>query len=147
VPFSQMQGNAPPFHTLVIGLTTAREDLYSRIDSRVDRMLEQGLVHEVESLLERGYSLDLPSMSGIGYRHIGQYLQGETKLEEAILQMKHDTHSFARHQYAWFRPSDTAIRWFDIKEAATDDICELVMSFISGKPTAGSPQQVAKAKQ
>jgi len=147
VPFSQMQGNVPPFHTLVIGLTTSREDLYNRIDSRVDRMLEQGLVHEVKQLLERGYSLDLPSMSGIGYRHIGQYLQGGTGLEAAILQMKYDTHRFARHQYAWFRPSDKAIHWFDIREAVTHDICELVMSFISEKSTAGSPQQVTKAKQ
>jgi tRNA dimethylallyltransferase len=135
VPFSQMQNNMPPFSTLMIGLTTSREDLYNRIDSRVDRMLERGLVHEVERLLEKGYSLGLPSMSGIGYRHIGQYLEGKTELEEAVLQMKYDTHRFARHQYAWFRPSDTAIHWFDIREAVTDDICELVSSFISGKST------------
>ncbi len=130
VPFSQMQGNAPPFHTLVIGLTTAREDLYNRIDSRVERMLEQGLVHEVERLLERGYSLDLSSMSGIGYRHIGQYLQGETGLEEAILQMKHDTHRFARHQYAWFRLSDIRIHWFDVEKVSDKEILELVARFL-----------------
>jgi tRNA A37 N6-isopentenylltransferase MiaA len=60
--------------------------------------------------------------------------------------MKHDTHRFARHQYAWFRLSDKAINWFDVRgEAMTDDIRQLVSSFISDKATPRSPKQAARA--
>src|SRR3990172_8100414 len=73
---------APPFYTLLIGLTTERKELYRRIDQRVDNMIEQGLVDEVRVLLEKGYTLDLPSMSGIGYKQISLYLKGELTLAE-----------------------------------------------------------------
>ena len=130
VPFSQLQGSEPPFRTLVIGLTTARDDLYRRIDSRVDRMMEQGLVEEIEALLERGYSLDLPSMSGLGYKQIGQYLRGEVKLPEAVQQIKYETHRFARHQYAWFRLKDEGIHWFDIRNGIEESVGSLVQGFV-----------------
>jgi tRNA dimethylallyltransferase len=92
-------------------------------------MMEQGLVPEVEGLLARGYSLDLPSMSGLGYKQIGQYLQGKMALDEAVQQMKFETHRFARHQYAWFRPSDKNIRWFDVSNGAEKHIHSLVQGF------------------
>ena len=131
VPFSQLQGSEPtPFRSLVLGLTTARDDLYRRIDSRVDRMMEQGLVEEVKALLERGYSLDLPSMSGLGYKQIGQYLRGEVKLPEAVQQIKYETHRFARHQYAWFRPKDEGIHWFDIRNGIEESVGSLVQGFV-----------------
>ncbi len=131
VPFSQLQGSEPtPFRSLVLGLTTARDDLYRRIDSRVDRMMEQGLVEEVKALLERGYSLDLPSMSGLGYKQIGQYLRGEVKLPEAVQQIKYETHRFARHQYAWFRPRDEGIHWFDIRNGIEESVGSLVQGFV-----------------
>jgi len=129
VPFSQLQRSSPSFQTLLIGLTTERRDLHHRIDSRVDRMMEQGLVAEVEGLLARGYSLDLPSMSGLGYKQIGQYLQGKIALDEAVQQMKFETHRFARHQYAWFRPSDKSIRWFDVRNGVEEHIHSLVQGF------------------
>ncbi|MFQ5988207.1 MAG: tRNA (adenosine(37)-N6)-dimethylallyltransferase, partial [Dehalococcoidia bacterium] len=130
VPFSQLQGSSPSFRTLVIGLTTERSELYRRIDSRVDRMMEQGLVEEVKGLLERGYSLDLPSMSGLGYKQIGQYLWGEVKLPEAVQQIKYETHRFARHQYAWFRPRDEGIHWFDIRNGIEESVGSLVQGFV-----------------
>ena len=65
-------------------------------------------------------------MSGIGYRQIGQYLQGETNLEEAVEKIKLHTHKFIRHQYAWFRPGDESIHWFDRENTDNHEIaCNL----------------------
>jgi tRNA dimethylallyltransferase len=131
LPFSRLQSFSPLFHILLIGLTTAREDLYRRIDSRVDRMMQQGLVQEVEGLLERGYSLDLPAMTGLGYKQIGQYLQGELGLDEAVQRIKYETHRFARRQYAWFRLKDETIHWFDVRDGVEEPIRSLIRGFIS----------------
>jgi len=117
IPFSQLQSKkAPPFSTLIIGLTTGRVGLYHRIDLRVDEMVKRGLVEEVKKLLDMGYDLSLPALSGIGYRQIGLFLKGELPLSLAIQQTKFETHRFARHQYAWFRLQDKRIKWFDVEE-------------------------------
>jgi tRNA dimethylallyltransferase len=116
VPFSTLrQKTPPPFETTAIGLTAARPELYRRIDARVDAMLEGGLVGEVQRLTEMGYDADLPSMTGIGYQQITEYLRGETDLATARARIKTGTHRFARHQYAWFRPDDPRIHWLDIQ--------------------------------
>ena len=126
-PFSQLQRKEPPpFDTLILGLTTQRDELYRRIEDRVDIMIKQGLVEEVSSLVEKGYGLDLPAMSSVGYRQIGQFLQGEMDLSAAIQQINFETHRFARHQYAWFRLKDPRIRWFDIQ----DDMEKKVMCLL-----------------
>jgi len=138
-PPSQLQRKeAPAFSVLVIGLTQERSELYKRIDWRVDEMMKEGLVDEVEQLLKKGYSPSLPSMSGIGYKQIGQFLRGEMTLPEAVDKMKHETHRLARHQYAWFRLSDSRIRWFDVGETegkasvvALNKIKGLIKGFIS----------------
>ena len=139
LPFSQLQGSSPflpNYRTITIGLTTSRGDLYRRIDSRVDTMLEQGLVKEVELLLEQGYSLDLPAMSGLGYKQIGQYLKGELNLAEAVQKIKNETHRFARHQYAWFRLNDEAIQWFHVGLGMEQLVQSLLQGFIP-EPTGG----------
>jgi len=118
---SQLQRKeAPGFPILLIGLTRERSELYSRIDRRVDKMIQIGLVEEVEQLLKKGYSPSLPSMSGIGYKQIGQFLRGEMTLPQAIDKIKYETHRLARHQYAWFRLSDNRIHWFDTSEAEAE---------------------------
>jgi len=127
VPFSQLKKASPKVATVTIGLTTAREDLYKRIDSRVDDMIERGLVDEVKWLIDRGYSPDLPAMSGLGYKQIVSYLKGETSLEETVQRIKFETHRFARHQYAWFRPKDEHIHWFDIREEPLESIRSLIV--------------------
>jgi len=119
---SQLQHKeTPDFPILLIGLTRERGELYRRIDWRVDKMIQMGLVEEVEQLLKKGYSLFLPSMSGIGYKQIGQFLRGEMTLPQAIDKIKYETHRLARHQYAWFRLSDSRIHWFDAGEAKAKD--------------------------
>ena len=115
---SQLQRKeAPGFPILFIGLTRGRSELYRKIDWRVDKMIQMGLVEEVEHLLKKGYSPSLPSMSGIGYKQIGQFLRGKMTLPQAIDKIKYETHRLARHQYAWFHLSDSSIHWFDTSGA------------------------------
>ncbi len=126
-PFSQFRTKNPPaFSTSIIGLTAQREELYRRIDSRVDSMIEQGLIEEVKGLIDRGYPPDLPSMSSVGYREITQFLNDEMDLSAAVQRIKFETHRFARHQYAWFRLDDKRIHWFDINEGVEGKVLELV---------------------
>lgn len=129
-PASRLQTKKePPFDFLIIGLTLERAELYRRIDARADRMLERGLVEEVQKLFNKGYGLHLPSMSGIGYRQIGMYLRGELNRETAVQKMKYETHRFVRHQDNWFRLDDKRIHWFDARETANTVIERLVTEF------------------
>jgi len=119
---SQLQRKeAPGFPILLIGLTRERSKLYRKIDWRADKMIQMGLVEEVEQLLQKGYSPALPSMSGIGYKQIGQFIRGEMTLPQAIDKIKYETHRLARHQYAWFRLGDSRIHWFDTSAAEAKD--------------------------
>jgi tRNA dimethylallyltransferase len=114
-PISEHQRKSPPpYHVSMIGLTMPRERLYDRIDRRIERMLERGLVAEVKRLVEAGYGWDLPAMSGLGYRQIGQYLRGEVSLAEAVALLKKETRRFVRQQSTWFRLDDNRINWFDV---------------------------------
>ncbi len=111
---STLQKKKPPdFPVLIIGLTAERANLYRRIDCRVDNMMEKGLVKEVNLLAEKGYSPSLPAMSSVGYRQIGDFLQGRLSLPLAIEQVKYETHRLARRQYAWFRLDNNKIHWFN----------------------------------
>ncbi len=129
--FSQLGRKiTPAFSQLIIGLTTDRAELYRIVDRRADDMLAIGLVREVENLQKMGYLPGLPSMSGIGYKQVGQYLKGELTLEEATQKMKTETHRFIRHQYAWFRLDDQRINWFDIKSQPEAEIETMVSEFL-----------------
>ena len=133
-PASELwQKQAPSFPVLIIGLTTARTDLYHRIDSRVEEMIKQGLIDEVKELISKGYSLDLPPMSSIGYGQIGMFLQGEWDLPTAAQRVKNETHRFARRQYAWFHLSDARIHWFDVRDDIQKQLNDLVEAFLAGR--------------
>jgi len=121
----------PPFDGLIIGLSTSREALYRRINERVDDMVSRGLVKEVKSLVDKGYKLELPSMSGIGYRQIGFFLQGKISLDEAIQQVKNESHRLVRQQYNWFGPKDDRIHWFDVDNEPYLQIKTTVMEFLN----------------
>ena len=110
----QRRRGTPKYDVVMIGLSRPREELYQRIDSRIERMLEDGLVEEVKRLLDRGYSPDLSVFSAIGYREIIQYLIGGISLDEAVIQMKRHTRMLVRRQANWFKPDDPNIRWFKI---------------------------------
>ncbi len=114
-PISHRQEKAPPgWDTLILGLTCPRDELYRRIDARVDGMMEAGLVGEVRRLLALGYSRELPAMSGIGYREVCQHLAGELDLPAAVARIKTATHRLARQQATWFRRDDPRIGWIDV---------------------------------
>jgi len=135
-PFSRLQRKqAPPFASLIIGLTCDRAELYRRIDERVDRMMAQGLVREVEKLVKMGYDFTLSAMSTIGYKQIGMHLRGKLSLEEAVQQVKYETHRFVRHQYAWFRLKDDRIKWFNILYPFEAEVESLVADFLQSDST------------
>ncbi len=132
-PYSQLQRKeAPPFNIFVIGLTADREELYRRIDLRVDRMIELGLVDEVKRMESRGFDFNMPALSSIGYRQIGQFLRDELTLPGAIQQIKFETHRLARQQYTWFRLEDDRIHWFDIQRTTDSQIMAPLNKFLRG---------------
>ncbi|MBA7560297.1 MAG: tRNA (adenosine(37)-N6)-dimethylallyltransferase MiaA [Dehalococcoidia bacterium] len=132
-PYSQLQRKeAPPFNIFVIGLTTDREELYRRIDLRVDKMIELGLVDEVKRMTSRGFDFNMPALSSIGYRQIGQFLRDELTLPGAIQQIKFETHRLARQQYTWFRLEDDRIHWFDIQRTTDSQIMAPLNKFLRG---------------
>jgi len=119
-PFStQRRLGDPIFHTQQIGLAVPRPELNQRVEKRVDQMIEQGLLEEVKSLLKRGFSWDDPGLTGIGYRQIGHYLQGNMKLEQAIHLLKRDTRRYARRQMTWFKRDDR-VQWIENSQSAFD---------------------------
>ncbi len=124
------------YNCRVLGLDTSREDLYRRIDDRVDEMFAMGLVAEVEALLGAGYSPKLSSMSGIGYREVISHLEGKISLEEAALQVKYNTHRLARHQYAWFRRNDPRITWLTVGDDLESRATEVLRGFLQQEDTS-----------
>ena len=119
LPFSQLGRVEPPLRqVLSIGLTTDRADLYRRIDERVEQQIADGLVDEARRLHDAGYGWELPAMSSLGYRQIGEHLRGECDLPTAIRRIKTQTHRFARQQYAWFRLADVRLHWLDVRSDA-----------------------------
>ena len=101
-----------PYDFCYFVLTDERERLYDRINFRIDEMLEEGLVDEVKALKDKGYTRDMVSMQGLGYKEILDYLNGECTLEEAIYILKRDTRHFAKRQLTWFRRERDVI-WID----------------------------------
>jgi len=111
----------PEFPTLIIGLTVERNELYRMIHQRITKMIQQGLVREVERLSEMGYKDSLPSMSSIGYNQIYQFLKGQLTLPSAVEKIRNETHRLARHQYAWFHLNDKRIQWIDISQCGVKE--------------------------
>ena len=101
-----------PYEFCYFVLNNDRKLLYDRIDLRIDKMLEEGLLEEVTSLKNKGYTKDMVSMQGLGYKEILDYLNGECSLEEAIYILKRDTRHFAKRQLTWFRRERDVI-WVD----------------------------------
>ncbi len=130
-PISELQRRRPPpYRVLQVGLTMERIALYRRIDRRVERMIERGLVEEVKGLVEQGYGYELPAMSGLGYRQVGCYLRGEISLEEAVRLIKRDTRRFVRQQYNWFRLDDEKIRWFQALDDPYERVKGVILQFL-----------------
>lgn len=109
---AQRSKGESPYHLISIGLTRPREELYKRVDERIELMFANGLIDEVKSLLAKGYSPTLPSMSAIGYRECVSVIKGQMSIEQAKVEMRRVTRIFVRRQANWFKESDESIKWF-----------------------------------
>lgn len=132
-PYSELNTNFRKennkYDFIIIGLTMERESLYKRINLRVDEMINEGLLEEVSSLLKKGYTENLVSMQGIGYKEIISYLKDDITRDEAIRILKRDTRRFAKRQFTWFSKDDR-IKWFDVEKDNYEQIINNVYNYI-----------------
>lgn len=138
-PISQLQTRQPPpYRVWQVGLQRPVADLYARLDARVDAMLAQGLVAEVQQVRQRVLGLGLqatqPALTGLGYREIGQYLVGDLTLDAAVVEIKRNTRRFVRQQRNWFRATNPAIHWYE----AEPDPTARILAGIHGWLTASA---------
>jgi len=106
-----------------------RELLYQRIDSRVDAMLTDGLLGEVQSLLDAGYSAKLKPMQSLGYRHMTTFLRGDCDWNTVVETMKQDTRRFAKRQMIWFR-GDARVHWLDADNRSAEQLADTIFRLI-----------------
>jgi tRNA dimethylallyltransferase len=131
VRFSQQRTQTKsPYRILQIGLTLPREELYARIDQRIDLMIARGFIEEVRFLMEKGFDDNLPSMSAIGYPEIRSYLTGMLTLDDAIILIKRRTRNYVRKQANWFKLSDTMIHWYSPDGENIQQIIHLIKTFV-----------------
>lgn len=109
-----------PYQFCYFVLNDRRECLYERIDQRVDQMIRNGLIQEVQTLKERGCTKQMVSMQGLGYKEVFSYLEGDCSLEEAVYIIKRDTRHFAKRQLTWFKRERDVI-WVQKDELNYDD--------------------------
>lgn len=136
--FSQQRGQSDsPYSLLTIGLKRPREELYQRVDERIEAMFEAGFIDEVKGLLEKGYSPKLPTMSAIGYRECVRVIKGELSIEQAKVEMRRATRIFVRRQANWFKEDDPNIHWFYAAESNLVGLIEaLVRHHVSHTPNS-----------
>lgn len=116
----EQKAKESPYQFAYFVLNDHRELLYERIEKRIDEMLEEGLIDEVKGLKERGFTKDMVSMQGLGYKEILDYLDGNLTLEEAVYILKRDTRHFAKRQLTWFR-REPEVSWIHKYEYGYDD--------------------------
>ena len=114
----------PFYHSLKIGLTLERAQLYERINARVLQMIAQGLVAEVENLLSLGYNANLPAMQAIGYKETTEYLNGQIHYEEMIEKIRQHSRNYAKRQLTFFR-REKDLHWLDAA-ATTEDLADAI---------------------
>lgn len=123
-----------PYNFAYFVLTDERKHLYERIDRRVELMMEQGLLQEVQRLHEKGYNRTMVSMQGLGYKEILDYLDGKCTLEEAVYVIKRETRHFAKRQLTWFKRERDVI-WLNQSEYGYDDdrVLEEILKILGEK--------------
>lgn len=123
--FLNSAGEQAAFEPMMIGLNMDRDLLYQRVNLRVDRMMQQGLLEEARAIYEKKYDRSLPALRSIGYQQLFAYFDGACSLDEAVEQIKQDTRRFAKRQLTWFRRDDR-ICWYDATcwESVKDELIE-----------------------
>jgi len=116
------------FEVLKIGLLRERAELYDLINDRTESMIREGLLDELHALMARGYGLDLKPLRSVGYRQMGEVIEGIKGLPDAVEEMKQETRRLAKRQLTWFR-SDAEIRWFH-PEKQEREIVDSIEAFL-----------------
>ncbi|MEX0593582.1 MAG: tRNA (adenosine(37)-N6)-dimethylallyltransferase MiaA [Balneolaceae bacterium] len=127
----------PPEDLVVVGLHWDRAQLYRRIEERVDRMLEEGLIDETRSLMNSDIPTEAQIMTSVGYREIQQYLEGAWSLEEATTAIKTASRRYAKRQLTWFRPW-SFIHWMDAASYTPDQLAGKVLTLHSSRRSGSS---------
>ncbi len=109
------QSHTMLYDAKIIGLNKDRQELYRTCDIRVDKMIEDGLIDEIKSLLDKGITFDNQCMQGIGYKEFRGYFDGTSSLEDCIALVKRNTHHFVKRQYTWFN-NQMPIEWYDTSD-------------------------------
>ena len=118
------------YKVFYFGLKRSREDLYQRIEQRVDGMIHKGLIEEVRGLVKWGCQPEMPSMQSLGYKQVLSFLRGDTGLDEMVRQLKRDTKRYAKRQMTWFNREED-IRWVKVEKGAySEEIAENIFSAI-----------------
>ena len=132
MPVQPRARTPPPYRILRLGLRLPRPELYARIDARIASMLAAGWVDEVRGLMDRGYSLDLPAFSAIGYRQLAETVEGRASLEDAVQKIRRSTREFVRRQANWFNPDDPRIEWIEARPGVEAELEAWVRRWIAG---------------
>lgn len=122
----------PIIPAVFVGLAMDREVLYQRVNARVDRMREQGLIEEVSGLMDAGFEDALTSRQAIGYKEIIDALHGQCSMDEAFSQIKQATRRYAKRQMTWFR-REKRIQWLDVTDASREDMVERAVEALKDK--------------
>ena len=133
-PFSTLQAEQEVqnrYQAIYLFLDRERDELYHRIETRVDLMLEQGLVTEVTNLLERGFSRELKAMQSLGYQQINAYLQNKISLEQANELIKQKTRNYAKRQLTWFRKEP--VDWWVNISGRDQEFFGEILNYIEGR--------------
>jgi tRNA dimethylallyltransferase len=109
--FLNTKPSVSDFHLLKIGLQLEREELYRRIEERVERMFKNGIVEEVQGLLAKGVRESAPPFRALGYKHVLRFLKKQVSLEQAVAMTKRDTRHYAKRQMTWFKKT-AGVSWF-----------------------------------
>ncbi len=118
--------NKPLYDFKIIGLTRDRDKLYSIIDSRVDLMMDDGLLSEAKSLYDKNYNSRVLN-AAIGYKELFEYFSGNTSLEEAISKIKQNSRHYAKRQYTFFNNQFDNITWYNVDEISFEEIVEQIL--------------------
>lgn len=133
-PFSERQKawriKKSVYDCLIIGLTIPREELYGKIDKRVDNMMADGLLDEVNKIVTGGTPLSTTAAQALGYKELMEYLNGKVSLDLAVESIKMRTRRFAKRQFTWFK-ADPRIRWLNVSEKKPQEIADDIINLVS----------------
>ena len=126
-PLNDCKDRCGLYNFKLYALNWDREKLYERINTRVDKLIELGLVEEVRNLFKEGLNCENISMKGIGYKEIIEHIEGGLTLEEAVYLIKRNTRRFAKRQITWFKRYED-MTWIDVDESmSANDIVEKIL--------------------